>query len=100
MKYLLSDCIFASMGLNSVLCIKQNKTINIQTQSLLFFYKKGVLKKHRKIRKKTRMLESLFYPDLNFIKKILTQVFSCDFLIIFKNTFFRRTALVTISESL
>ena len=56
------------------------------------FFKIGVLKKCWKFHRKTTVLESLFNKGAglvcNFIKKILTQVFSCDICDIFKNTFF------------
>ena len=60
-------------------------------------------KKFRSIRRRIPVLKSLFnnvvgLQDCNFIKKeIPTQVFSCEFCEIFKNTFFYRTPLVASS---
>ena len=58
----------------------------VQKQPLEVFYKKSCFWKFRNIYRKTPVLESFFD---NFIKKgTPTQIFSCEYCEIFKNTFF------------
>ena len=64
--------------------------------------RQGVFSEIRKIHRKTPVPESLFWNKVaacNFIKKeTLTQVFSCEFCQISKNTYFYRTPPVAASK--
>ena len=61
-------------------------------QPLVVFFKKKSSWKFREIHRKTPVPESFFIK-----KETLAQVFSCEFLKIFKNTFFQENLRTTVS---
>ena len=67
------------------------------------FWKKGVLRNSTKMTGK-HLCQSLFFNKVaglrpaNLLKETLTQMFSCEFCVISKNTFLYRTPLVTPSD--
>ena len=67
---------------------------NFQKQPRVIFHKKTVLKKFSNIHRKTPVSESLFLINLQsfrpatLLKRDSTQVFSCEYCEIFKNTYF------------